>query len=65
MTIIRYIIVYVPLVVMFTVLIILALGPAYIEARYFFKARRQKKDDEFEQKHGYKPRKKQYTGGHF
>jgi hypothetical protein len=64
MTIIKYIIVYVPLVVMFAVLIILALGPAYIEARYFFKARRQKKDDEFEQKHGYKPRKKS-GGGHF
>ncbi|HSW63605.1 MAG TPA: hypothetical protein VLH56_09895 [Dissulfurispiraceae bacterium] len=62
MNILKYIIIYTPLAVLFTVLIILALGPAYLEFRDWC---RQKKADEYEQKHGYKPRKKQYTGGHF
>jgi hypothetical protein len=50
------------LFVLFSVLSVLAFGPVYLEFRTWY---RQKKADEYEQKHGFKPRKKHNTGGHF
>jgi hypothetical protein len=50
------------LTVLFTAMVVLAFGPAYLEIREWY---RQKKADEYEQKHGFKPHKKHNTGGHF
>ena len=48
------------LAILFTAMVVLAFGPAYLEFRDWLN---QKRADEYEQKHGFKPRKK--SGGHF
>ena len=51
------------LAALFVMLAVLAFGPAYLEFMTWYRNRRQIMDQEYEQKHGFKPRKK--SGGHF
>ena len=51
------------LAALFVMLTVLAFGPAYLEFRDWLNNRRHNMDQEYEQKHGFKPMKK--NGGHF